>query len=364
MFKLFTYALLASAPLVTDALPNQDRHSQKGLDQLSKKAGKLYFGTAADIPGTGELQDKYYMQQYNNTKDFGQTTPANAMKWMFTEPQQNVFNFTDGDLFVSLAKSNKKILRCHALVWHQQAPEWVTNGNWTKPTLLAAIDNHVRKTLAHFGDNCYAWDVVNEALDEDGTYRKSLYYNVTGTDYIATAFRAAQETVKQHKLKVKLYYNDYNIETPGNKSSAAAQIVKNLKAQGIKVNGVGLQSHFTVGGTPSTATQKTNMESFTKLGVEVAITELDIRTTTPVTEAAKQQQVLDYANTTAACTQVDKCVGITLWDFVDTYSWIPSTFPGQGYGSPWFQEAGEKTPLTRKMAYDGIVTGLTMGKKH
>ncbi|PSK36714.1 hypothetical protein B9Z65_1897 [Elsinoe australis] len=355
MLNPFTYGLLATAPLLASALPKHDDRTQ-GLQQLSKKAGKLYFGTAADIPGTGELQDKYYMQQYNNTKDFGQTTPANAMKasdsTMLTQPR----------LTISPVDSNGKILRCHALVWHQQAPVWVTNGNWTKPTLLAAIDNHVRKTLAHFGDNCYAWDVVNEALNDDGTYRESLYYNVTGTEYISTAFRAAAETVKQHKLKVKLYYNDYNIETPGAKASAAAKIVTGLQGQNIHIDGVGLQSHFTVGGTPNTTTQATNMQNFAKLGVEVAITELDIRTTTPPTDAAKKQQVVDYKNTVAACTQTKKCVGITLWDFDDTYSWIPSTFAGQGYGSPWYQPDGANTPLVRKEAYDGIVQGLTVSR--
>ena len=201
--------------------------------------------------------------------------------------------------------------------------------------------------------------MVNEAFNDDGTWREDIWYNVTGTSYIPTAFAAAEKAVKDNNLNVKLYYNDYNIEYLGNKSISAQNLVKDLKNRGIQIDGVGLQSHFIVGGTPSTASQVANMQAFTALGVDVAVTELDIRTTTPPTASAQQQQVLDYASTTAACAQVEGCVGITVWDFDDTYSWIPQTFAGQGYGDLFFQPAGANTPLVRKAAYDGVIDGFT-----
>ncbi|KAF2153403.1 glycoside hydrolase family 10 protein [Myriangium duriaei CBS 260.36] len=304
------------------------------------------------------------MKQFNNTRDFGQAVPANVMKWQYAEPQQGKFDFSLGDQFIKIAKANKQLVRCHNLVWYEQTPNWISTTKWTKASLLAAVENRVKTTIAHYGDSCYCWDVVNEALNDDGTYRTSIFYNVTGTEYIATAFRAAQETVAKHNLKVKLYYNDYNIEYPGAKATAAQNnIVKFLKKKNIKIDGVGLQSHFIVGETPSTASQMQNMASFSSLGVEVAVTELDIRTTVPVTQAAQQQQVADFNSTAAACALTKSCVGVTLWDFDDTYSWIPSVFTGQGWGTPWYQPNGTNTPLVKKIAYGGLVSGLQAGAK-
>ena len=225
------------------------------------------------------------------------------------------------------------------------------------------LENHVTNLVKHFGDRCYAWDVVNEALSDSGTgnladnstWRSDIWYNTIGPGYVAVAFKAAEAAVKANHLKVKLYYNDYNIESAGNKSKAAQALVKSLKDAGIQIDGVGLQSHFIVGETPSRAAQSANMQAFASLGVDVAITELDIRTTTPPTLAAQQQQVLDYESSVCACADVDACVGITAWDFDDSYSWIPSTFPGQGYGDLFFQPGGYNTPLVRKAAYDGCI---------
>lgn len=205
--------------------------------------------------------------------------------------------------------------------------------------------------------------MVNEALNDNGLldqpYREDIWYNITGTSYIYTAFAAAEAAVKAGGFSTKLYYNDYSIENPGNKSTAAQNIVAELNARGIQIDGVGLQSHFIVGETPTTAQQMENMNAFVALDVDVAVTELDVRTTTPATLEAQQQQVLDYASTIAACAGVERCVGVTLWDFDDTYSWIPSTFAGQGYGDVWFQPNGSDTPLVTKAAYDGIVDGWT-----
>ena len=210
--------------------------------------------------------------------------------------------------------------------------------------------------MKHWGTKCYAWDVLNEALNEDGTYREDLWLNTIGPEYIAIAFAAAAKAAPR---SVKLYYNDYNIESPGNKSTAAQNIVKQLKARKIRIDGVGLQSHFVVGSTPSQALQAQNMAAFTALGVDVAVTELDVRSPTlPATVAQQTQQRADYYSTVAACTQTKRCVGVTLWDFVDQYSWIPGVFAGQGYADVWFEANGTDT-LIRKEAYDGIVEALT-----
>lgn len=173
------------------------------------------------------------------------------------------------------------------------------------------------------------------------------------------AFKAAADAVKQNKLKVKLYYNDYNIEYAGDKSTAAQNLVKNLKSRGIQIDGVGLESHFIAGSTPSQQSQESNMKAFTALGVDVAVTELDVRVTLPPTAQSEAQQVQDYYNTVAACQNVKRCIGVTVWDFVDTYSWVPGTFPGTGYADLFFQPKGQNTPLVKKAAYDGCLEALT-----
>lgn len=240
----------------------------------------------------------------------------------------------------------------------------MTNGTWTNATLTTALQQHVTSEVTHYKGQCYSWDVVNEALNDNGTFRNSIFFTTMGESYIRIAFEAAAAADPD----VKLYYNDFSIETPGKKTTAALNIVKNLKASGTKIDGVGFQSHFIVGSTPSKAVQVANLQSFTALGVEVAITELDIRMTLPSTTALLSQQSTDYQNTVAACLGVTNCIGITVWDFDDKaspstytairsnkyqYSWVPSTFPGTG-SACLFDEN-----LVRKPAYYGVVAALT-----
>ena len=186
------------------------------------------------------------------------------------------------------------------------------------------------------------------ALNDDGTYRTDVFYNIIGPAYIPIAFAAAAAA----DPSVKLYYNDYNIENPGAKSTAAQNIVKMIKAYGTKIDGVGLQAHFIVGSTPSKSSQQSNIAAFTSLGVVVAYTELDIRMTLPSTATLLAQQSTDYANTVSACVSTKGCIGITVWDYTDKYSWVPSTFSGQGAACPW------DSNLAKKPAYNGILSGL------
>ncbi|KAJ5758291.1 uncharacterized protein N7511_006985 [Penicillium nucicola] len=316
-----------------------------GLNTAAVAKGKLYFGSATDNP---ELTDSPYLTQLSNTDDFGQITPGNSQKWDATEPTQNTFSFTKGDVIADLAATNGQKLRCHNLVWHSQLPSWVSSGTWTNETLIAAMKNHITNVVTHYKGKCYAWDVVNEALNDDGSYRSSIFYTTIGEAYLPIAFAAAAAA----DPSVKLYYNDYNIENAGSKSTAAQKIVKLVQSYGAKIDGVGLQAHFIVGSTPSQSAQTTNLAAFTALGVEVAYTELDIRMTLPSTAALLAQQSTDYQNTVAACVANAKCVGVTIWDYTDKYSWVPSTFSGQGAACPWDDQ------LVKKPAYTGILNAL------
>jgi endo-1,4-beta-xylanase len=119
------------------------------------------------------------------------------------------------------------VLRCHTLLWHNQVPGWVKSGNFNNKTMADVIRNHVTKVVSHFKGKCYAWDVVNEALEEDGSYRKSVFFNTVGEQYIPIAFKAAA----QADPGAKLYYNDYNMESPwaSKKMAGAKRIIKLIK---------------------------------------------------------------------------------------------------------------------------------------
>lgn len=194
--------------------------------------------------------------------------------------------------------------------------------------------------MGHYKDQCYSWDVVNEALNEDGTYRDSVFYKVLGDSYIPIAFQAAAAA----DPNAKLYYNDYNIEGTGSKQQAAVKIVQLVKDAGAKIDGVGMQAHLIVGSIPSQTSLESAMESYLSAGVtEVAFTELDIRfSSLPPSDSGLQQQASDYATITKACLAIYACVGITVWDYTDKYSWIPSVFDGAGAALPWDENLSEK----------------------
>ncbi|EMD33932.1 glycoside hydrolase family 10 protein [Gelatoporia subvermispora B] len=314
-----------------------------GLNALAKTQGKLYFGSATDNP---ELTDTAYTAILDNNMMFGQLTPGNSMKWDATEPEPGTFTFSGGDQIADLAQANGQLLRGHNCVWYSQLPSWVTSTTWNATGLTAAIERHVSTVVGHYKGIPYAWDVVNEPFNDDGTFRSDVFYDTLGESYITIALNAARAA----DPNAKLYINDYNIEGTGAKSTAMQNLVKSLQAAGTPIDGVGIESHLIVGEVPTTMQE--NLEAITALGVEVAITELDIRMTLPETAALLDQQKTDYQTVISACIAVEKCVGMTVWDYTDKYSWVPSTFSGQGDACPWDEN------LVRKPAYDGIVAAL------
>jgi endo-1,4-beta-xylanase len=182
------------------------------------------------------------------------------------------------------------------------------------------IQTHISNVAGHYKGKCYCWDVVNEALEDSGVYRNSPFYKALSKDYIPIAFKQAAQT----DPGAKLYYNDYNTETPGAKANAALDIVKNIKSSGARIDGVGFQAHFIVGSTPSKSTLKQVLNMFLAEVDEVAYTELDIRhSKVPASTSDRQQQSTDYQTVVSACLETTNCVGVTVWDFADQvlFSW-------------------------------------------
>ncbi|CZT49453.1 related to endo-1,4-beta-xylanase [Rhynchosporium secalis] len=316
------------------------------LHELAVKAGLKYFGTATDV---GELSNATYVKILRDKREFGQLVGGNGQKWFATEPQENIFNWTMGEVVSDLAKKDNRILRCHTLVWHSQLAPWVETKAWTKATLTAAMVNHITQVAKHWKGQCYAWDVLNEALNEDGTYRNSTFLHHIGPEYIKIAFRAAAKADPH----AKLYYNDYNMERVSDKTNSARKnIVKFLQDDGIRIDGVGMQAHFEAGRAPNLEQLVENMELFADMVDEIAVTELDVRIDLPTNTTNLAQQAVDFANTVDACLQVDACIGVTVWDFYDPFSWIPDVFRGQGAGTLWFPD------FSKHPAYNAIIKVL------
>ncbi|KAH9429609.1 hypothetical protein MCOR02_009346 [Pyricularia oryzae] len=341
----------------TSVIPLLVASAAATLHELALEAGLEYFGAATDAPGQREragLNAAYPQYEAVLREEFGQTTPTNGQKWLFVEPYPGVFNFTEGEIISAVAANNSQILRCHALVWHSQLAPWVeAKTDWTPDSLRAAIVRHVSTVAAHWRGRCTHWDVVNEALNEDGTYRESVFYRVLGEEYIKLAFVEAAKADPE----AKLYYNDYNLESVGPKSEGARRIVRMLKDEGIKIDGVGMQAHLIANNAPSLDQQIAVIESYAEEGVEVAITELDVRLQLPANATNLEQQKQVYKNAVGACVQVKACVGITIWDLYDPFSWVPYVFPGEGAALLWFED------FSKHPAYDGVVEALTNGTK-
>jgi endo-1,4-beta-xylanase len=308
-----------------------------GLNARAVAAGKKYFGTEMS---TTVMADSSANAIGKNFQDFGQYTCENEMKFDAVEPSRNTFTYTNADKIVAQATANGQIMRCHALVWHSQVPSWVTNGGFDNATLISIMKTHIANVVGHYKGKCYAWDVVNEALNEDGSYRSSgsVWGSTIGSAFIPIAFAAAAAA----DPAAKLYYNDYNCDKPGTKATGAQNLIKMVKAYGAPIHGMGLQGHMTTGSVGAAAQYVTNMQAFTALGVEIAFTELDIAT--PSSSPNFAQQAIDYATVVSACKQVSGCVGITTWGFTDKYTWISNSAP-----LIW------DTSLVKKAAYSAIL---------
>ncbi|MFE3525581.1 endo-1,4-beta-xylanase [Streptomyces sp. NPDC059161] len=340
-------ALLAGLAVTPAAHASTAQHrAGPTLAQLAERTGR-YFGSAVDNP---ELGDTPYADLLG--KEFDATTPGNGMKWYATEPQRGVFDFTAGDEIVDYAKSKGLKVRGHTLLWHQQLPSWLTSGTWTADELRSILKNHITHVVRHYKDKVFAWDVANEIMNEDGTYRENIFYKTIGPSYIADALRWAHAA----DPKVKLYLNDYNVEAIGPKSDAYYTLIKQLKADHVPINGFGMQAHLALQyGFPDRLRQ--NIRRFADLGVDVAITELDIRMVLPSDATKLAQQADWYGKVTDACLNVKRCVGITVWGYSDKHSWIPSVFPGEGAALPWDEN------LAHKPAYGAIHDALATAVK-
>ena len=326
--KVLTYLILAL--LITDNAHAQHSKSTKGLKDYYKQ----YFPIGVAV-SPQSLKDESQAALIN--VQFNSLTPENAMKMGPIHPEENRYDWKDADSIVAFAQAHGLKVRGHNLCWHEQTPKWLFIGadgrQVTKEVLLKRLKDHINAVVGRYKGKIYAWDVVNEAIDDDSTkyLRNSLWYKICGEDFIAKAFEYAHAA----DPKAVLFYNDYNTERY-EKRERVYRLLKQLKAAKVPVQGVGLQAHWSIY-EPTQKELVTTIERYASLGLKVQITELDMSVypweknqrslrpdeTDKLTTKAEQKQAEQYAMVFKVFRKYKNVItGITFWNISDRHSWL------------------------------------------
>ena len=281
-------------------------------------------------------------------EQFGSMTAENAMKMGPIHPRENFYAWAGGDSIAAFAKRNNMKLRGHTLCWHSQTPRWfftdsstVPAKQVTKEVLLQRLKEHITAVVSRYKGTIYAWDVVNEVISDkaDEYFRPSLFYQICGEEFVEKAFEYAHAADPD----ALLFYNDYNEINPV-KREKIIRMVKGMQAKGIPIHGIGLQAHWATN-EPSREQLEKTMEDFSKLGLKIQLTELDI-SVYPKEHNARERKASDYDTTFTPekelkqqevykmCFEVfrkyrDHISGITFWNISDRRSWLDN-FPVRG----------------------------------
>jgi endo-1,4-beta-xylanase len=328
------------------------------LREAAKSAGILV--------GTAVRPTLFSEAAYSETlgREFNMVEPEDAFKWATVRPSEGEFDFHAGDEIVRFAQAHSMKVRGHCLVWNQYNPPWIAKGNFTPQQLSHLLQEHISTEMKHYAGQVFAWDVVNEALEEHGKVKDSLWYNQPGvglagkgTAYIEQAFRWAREA----DPRALLFYNENGGEGSGQKSDAIYAMVKDFKQRGVPIDGVGLQMHIEKLDFDAPAVAA-NIARLTALGLQVHITELDVSlplVSLPRDSAGQassedlQLQAAVYLGVARECLQHPGCTAIQTWGFTDKYSWIGSHSHGTRGAALPFDRAYKPKP-----AYDAMLSQI------
>lgn len=345
---------------------------------ITGSSGPQELSVQTDIPSVYETLSPYFawvgaaiepdlLDQEQHTilltRHFNSITPENAMKPGSIQPSEGEFRWTGADRLVQYARENGMAVHGHTLVWHQQAAEWMfedSEGNPLEATpenkelVLQRLEAHIRAVVGRYKDDVQVWDVVNEVIDPGNSdcLRRSRWHDLTGMDYIVTAFRVADEVAPDAVLLI----NDYSTTEP-RKRTCLYNLVRDLRAQGVPVDGVGHQMHINIA-SPSAQVIEETILMFADLGIEQHITELDMsiyandtESYTVVPENILIRQGKRYkAIFEVFKRQAEHIQSVTFWGLADDHTWL-KTFPVARLDLPLlFDEQ-----LQAKPAYWGVV---------
>ncbi|MEO0949316.1 MAG: endo-1,4-beta-xylanase [Cyanobacteria bacterium J06641_5] len=329
------------APMAAASSPD----AEPTLGHLARERG-LSIGTAVAVP----VLERETVYQETLAREFNTVTAENVMKFEFLQPQRGGFDFTESDRLLAFAADRQMQVRGHTLVWHWALPDWLKEGNWTREEAAAILKHHIEMVVGRYRGNIVAWDVVNEAIADDGTLRDSFWLRSIGPDYIEMAFRWAHAADPE----ALLFYNDYGGEGLGRKSDAIYALVKSLQAKAIPIHGVGLQMHVRVDSPPAAKDVAANMQRLGELGLQVQITEMDVRIRQPATASHFERQATVYREMLQTCLAADSCNAFVIWGFSDRYSWIPKHF--QGWGDALIFDARYQPKPAYKSLWEELAT--------
>ena len=279
----------------------------------SEAAGK-YIGAAVDAEMLRTDTDYTTVL----AREFNAVTPENETKWGSLAPYSNKRDYSGADEIVHHAKAYAQRIKGHTLIWHQQTPQWLKS-SVSADELNALIKEHIEQTMTRYKGHIAAWDVVNEAVDTRTAsgYTESIFYNVLGPGYIAQAFHLARAADPD----ALLYYNEVGIERMGPKADFTYELMKNLLAEGVPIDGIGFQAHLLMNRYPSVSNMRENFKRFADLGLRVNISELDARTSWM--QGTHDQRMfaerIAFQSVVGACLNEPGCEGITFWGFTN---WI------------------------------------------
>jgi endo-1,4-beta-xylanase len=330
------------------------------LRQRADKAGVL-VGAAVDPRRFGE-------PPYAATlaREFNMVEPENVLKWGTLRPTRDRFDFRPGDRVVAFARAHGMKVRGHCLLWSEYNPAWLEKGDFTPQQLNAMLREHVTKVMRHYAGKVFAWDVVNESFLADGQVESSVWYDKPGigmkgqgTAYVEQAFRWARAA----DPGALLFYNDYDVEGINPKSDAVYAMVKDFRARGVPIDGVGFQAHVFDKNLQDLETMPQNLARFAALGVQIHITEMDVAL--PVDSSGKLVNPSDlarqadiYRRIASACFQQPRCTAFQTWGFTDRYTWIPEYTKGaQGAPLPFDRDYAPKP------AYRAVLDALDLRRR-
>jgi len=314
-----------------------------GLRDLAGKRG-LRIGSA--VSADALRNDPQYRAIL--AREFNMITCENEMKFGPLRPERDRFAFDDADAIVAFAREQGMAVRGHTLIWHNILPDWFANGGFTYDDGIDMVRSHIHTVVRRYRGSVFAWDVVNEALADRGGWRDSPFLRMFGPDYLAMAFHWAHEADPD----AKLFYNDYSADGLNRKSDAMYAMVRMLLEQGVPIHGVGLQMHLCIGDDIHPASIAANIKRFNDLGLDVHVTEMDVRIKEPFLESDLLQQARIYREITDVCLRAERCGALAVWGVTDRYSWVPQAFKGEG-AALLFDASGQPKP-----AYEAVRNAL------
>jgi endo-1,4-beta-xylanase len=276
--------------------------------------------------GTAVQSSLLHNPQYSGVaaREFNYLTAEYEMKWNVIAPSPGSTNFGPGDEIVGFAASHGMQVKGHTFIWHGATPAWVNA--LPAAEFRAAFEKHIRAVAGRYRGRIHAWDVVNEAVADDGLgLRDSVFRQKLGDSYIAEAFRLARAADPQ----ARLFYNDYGGEGLNAKADRIHTLMRDLLSAGVPIDGVGLQMHISALGRPSDANIGANMRRLAALGLTVHISEMDVRVSgVPGSEQTRLEiQRATYRDVVRVCALEPACEAITFWGFTDAHSWIRGDSP-------------------------------------